>query len=96
MSQPNDSQGSFTGSTMSEVNAGPRISQMLNNITSCSVENAEHLLTSLEISIYDGRAAFISTFINRRATPPQLHSAAPALDQGRLSPIQETAALGGG
>ena len=68
--QPGDSQFSESqasdggGSTLSQVSAGPRILRMLNNISHNSVESAINLLTSLETSIYDGRAAFINTFIN--------------------------------
>jgi hypothetical protein len=52
-------------STVSACLESTRVFNMLNNITHCSVANAELLLTSLEVSIYDGRQAFISTFMKK-------------------------------
>jgi hypothetical protein len=54
---------SIPGSTVSEKAESTRVFNMLNSITHCSVENASHLLTSLEVLIFDGRHAFIETFM---------------------------------
>ena len=62
---PKEPSPSIARSTVSDRMESTRVSSMLNNITYCTVENADHLLTSLEVSIYDGRDAFISTFMKK-------------------------------
>ena len=51
------------GENLSTIASQDRVSHMLNHIEPRSVNVAENILTSLQISIYDGREAFIATFM---------------------------------
>jgi len=57
-------ESSVAGSTVSAIAEPTRVFNMLNSIEHCKVENAKHILTSLEVKLYDGRHALIQTFMN--------------------------------